>query len=627
MSARPDWSAALGLSERRSAGAPSSDPERAGRAARRLARWRALPSFRAAGRFERRLAAAGLDEAGLLALLEAGPAAAPLPGAPPAWWRALDRLFPETVAATAPVQGSTWQAAFAPVLTPFLSEARAGLAASLQPLARHGRVDRGRIELQCLGELRARLLNMVARPLVLELNAARLLGRLEGVTPAERFQSFAAGLVDPTGRLAFYQEYPVLARFLAEYVEQWRAALGDLFERLDQDWERLAERLHGGCDLGALQRVRLAGDRHRQGRSVALCSFASGFTTVYKPRPVSVEGHLQSLLAWLDGRAPGPAPGLAFRTFQVIDRGRYGWVETVPHQPCSTPEEVERFYGRQGANLAVLYALGGTDMHADNIIASGEYPVVVDAEALFDAPAVSRGGAPEPSSVLRIGLLPHGAATDLSGLGGAGGQLSVAPVAAWAGGGADSMRQVRQRMPLVGFQNLPALAGADGNIEPRNYLEPLLEGFRSTYRRIVAHREALAAPGGPLDAFAADEVRVVLRSTSFYVWLLEESLHPGALGDGLDRDRLLDRLWLETAGRPALEWIAEAERADLWSGDVPVFLAHPSSTDLRSSRGAVLPGFFARSGLATARERIGRFGDEDLEIQLGAIRAALESSL
>jgi type 2 lantibiotic biosynthesis protein LanM len=565
----------------------------------------------------------GLDEAGLLARLTAGPAA---PALPPAWWRTLDRLFPEAAAAMPPVQGSTWQAAFAPVLTPFLNEARTGLAAALQPLIRQGRVDRGRIELQCLGELRARLLNMVARPLVLELNAARLLGRLEGVTPAERFLSFAAGLVTPAGRLDFYREYPVLARFLAEYVEQWRTALGELFERLDQDWERLAGRLNGGRDPGALQRVRLAGDRHRQGRSVALCSFASGFTTVYKPRPVSVEGHLQALLAWLDGRQPGPAPGLAFRTFQVIDRGRYGWVETVPHRPCSTPEEVERFYGRQGANLAVLHALGGTDMHADNIIASGEHPVVVDAEALFDTRPAG-GAVPERASVLRIGLLPHGADTDLSGLGGAGGQLSVVPVAAWASAGADTMRQVRQRMPLAGFQNLPSLAGADGNIEPRDHLESMLEGFRSTYRRIVAHREALTAPGGPLDAFAPDEVRVVLRSTSFYSWLLEESLHPGALGDGLDRDRLLDRLWLETAGRPDLEWVAEAERADLWSGDVPVFLAHPGSTDLRSSRGAVLPGFFAQSGLATARERIGRLGEEDLEVQLGAIRTALESSL
>lgn len=624
---RPDWSAALSLSERVAAGppapAPAPDPERAGRAERRLARWRALPSFRTEGRFARRLAAAGLDEAGLLARLTAGPAA---PAGRPAWWRTLDRLFPEAAAATPPVQGSTWQAAFAPVLTPFLNEARTGLAAALQPLVRHGRVDRGRIELQCLGELRARLLNMAARPLVLELNAARLLDRLEGVTPSERFLSFAAGLVTPAGRLGFYREYPVLARFLAEYVEQWRTALGELFERLDQDWERLAGRLNDGRDPGALQRVRLAGDRHRQGRSVALCSFASGFTTVYKPRPVSVEGHLQNLLAWLDGRQPGPG-ALAFRTFQVIDRGRYGWVETVPHRPCSTPEEVERFYGRQGANLAVLYALGGTDMHADNIIASGEHPVVVDAEALFDTRPRASGAAAERASVLRIGLLPHGADTDLSGLGGAGGQLSVVPVAAWASAGADTMRQVKQRMPLAGFQNLPSLAGADENIEPRDYLESMLEGFRSTYRRIVAHREALTAPGGPLDAFAPDEVRVVLRSTSFYSWLLEESLHPGALGDGLDRDRLLDRLWLETAGRPDLEWVAEAERADLWSGDVPVFLAHPGSTDLRSSRGAVLPGFFAQSGLAAARERIGRLDEEDLEVQLGAIRTALESSL
>ena len=44
---------------------------------------------------------------------------------------------------------------------------------------------------------------------------------------------------------------------------------------------------------------------------------------------------------------------------------------------------MRRFYHRQGALLALLYVLDGTDMHYENLIAVGEQPVLVDVETLF----------------------------------------------------------------------------------------------------------------------------------------------------------------------------------------------------------------------------------------------------
>src|SRR5262249_25718595 len=56
----------------------------------------------------------------------------------------------------------------------------------------------------------SRLLPIVDRTLVLELNVARLEERLEGTTPEERFRSFVALLArDETGR-ALAAEYPVM---------------------------------------------------------------------------------------------------------------------------------------------------------------------------------------------------------------------------------------------------------------------------------------------------------------------------------------------------------------------------------------------------------------------------------
>jgi len=56
----------------------------------------------------------------------------------------------------------------------------------------------------------------------------------------------------------------------------------------------------------------------------------------------------------------------------VIDRGAYGWVEYIAPLPCDAPDQIERFYRRHGALLALFHILLATDMHRENMIAHGE---------------------------------------------------------------------------------------------------------------------------------------------------------------------------------------------------------------------------------------------------------------
>ena len=79
-------------------------------------------------------------------------------------------------------------------------------------------------------------------------------------------------------------------------------------------------------------------------------------------------------------------------------------------------EELRSFYRGIGHCLALMRLLGGCDLHAENVIAYGGMPVVIDCETLFAPripPAPSRYGnaldrACEPLShtVLSVGLLP-----------------------------------------------------------------------------------------------------------------------------------------------------------------------------------------------------------------------------
>src|SRR5207247_8717689 len=101
---------------------------------------------------------------------------------------------------------------------------------------------------------------------------------------------------------------------------------------------------------------------------------------------------------------------------KLLLRHTEGGSEFTPAGRCTSVEQVSRFYERQGGYLALLYALEATDFHFENLIASGEHPVLVDLEALFHP----RTGGSDPGepileleshalehSVLRVGLLPQ----------------------------------------------------------------------------------------------------------------------------------------------------------------------------------------------------------------------------
>src|SRR5581483_7169260 len=232
----------------------------------------------------------------------------------------------------------------------------------------------------CLPNLLALLFPSLNKTLTLALNIARMHGKLSGETPEERFRSFVQQLCEPSAMLALLEDYPVLARQLITTTEYWLAYTLEILEHLSVDWKEICETLVVGDDPGLLTEITFgAGDTHCQGRSVVQLRFSSGFRLVYKPKSLATEVHFQTLLSWLNERGKHPA----FRLTKVIDKGDYGWSEFVQASGCTSEEELERFYQRQGGYLALLYALMATDLHFENLIASGEHPVLIDLETLF----------------------------------------------------------------------------------------------------------------------------------------------------------------------------------------------------------------------------------------------------
>ncbi|MDH6136917.1 type 2 lantibiotic biosynthesis protein LanM [Kitasatospora sp. MAA4] len=543
----------------------------------------------------------------------------------PDWAAFVDEVLATSATPVVPpgeLRGTAW---FRTVVTPFAELAATRLVTPGAP----ARVDLAAVRALFVHQLAESLARQAARTLVLELNVARVNGRLLGDTPSKRFRHFLALAASREGLRALCHEYPVLARLLARTSLAAAEALTELLARFAADRADLVAALLSGAEPGALTAVRTAGDGHRRGRSVAVLHFAGGDRVVYKPRSLRAHRHFTELVGWFNEQ-PG-TPGL--RTPALLDRPGYGWVEFVAPQPCVSPEQVERFYLRQGAWLALLHALDGTDLHFENLVACADHPVLVDVETLFHPPAPAGRDQAEQdpaalvleSSVQRTALLPRPvlgdlAALDVSGLGGDPGALFPNDVVAWAADGTDEMRLVRQAGELAGAGNRPRLDGVDA--DPVQHTEALVAGFRTGCRAITAGWVDLAGPHGLLHRFAEDEVRVITRATQAYGTLLDESTHPDVLRDGVERDGLLRLLETDVLGqgRPGL---VEDEIAELWDGDVPLFTTRPGATDLWTGTGRRMSGALDRPGLARVADKIRAMGPADLDEQEWIIRASL----
>ena len=613
------------------------------RANQRFQKWKEQPPFDKGDHFAKRLAMDSLTEDDLLTLLDEPVEAIQADNVPPpAWLTELLTAFTDQDTAVdftlslSTTGLSTHTMAFLNTLKPLLRSALARLQAGIQELTQTYAslpFDPHTIVSLLFAHLPVLILPKLNKTLVLELHVARVQGRLQGEAPEERFQSFLQQLSQQENMLSLLEEYAVLARQLVETLDRWVVCELGLLERLCADWEEIQSIFLPAGDPGVLIEIQQgAGDTHRGGQSVTILTWSSSFRLVYKPRAMTTDVHFQELLAWLNTQGQQPA----FRTLTIIDKQTYGWSEFAATCDCTSREEVGRFYQRQGGYLALLYVLAATDFHAENLIASGEHPILVDLEALFQ-PRLGRYATELPTnpadetisrSVLRIGLLPQRiwssdqtAGVDLSGLGGHAGQLTPTPVPVWKETGTDQMRIIHERIALTFGKNQPKLNGQDINI--LEYSDSIVTGFAATYRLLMQLHHTLLTEIVP--RFSHDEVRCVLRPSQAYALFLAESFHPNLLRDALDRDRFFDRLWVGIEQQPYLSRIIAAEREDLLAGDIPLFTTRPDSRALFTSRRETITEFFEESGLDMVSKRIQQLEEEDLEKQIWIIRASFTS--
>lgn len=493
--------------------------------------------------------------------------------------------------------------------------------------------DADGIESILTANLPSRILRILNRTLILELNIARLRGILDGDTPSDRFKSFLRIIRQKDKIISLLKEYPVLARQLTLCLKQWVKFSLEFLRHLCKDYEQLQSKLTPEKSIGTLVELQSeAGDRHRDGRSVLILTFNTGYRVVYKPRSMGLDIRFQELLHWINDRLGQPL----FNTMKVLDCGTYGWEQYVSREDCTQEKQVERFYERMGGYLCILYLLRASDFHSENVIACGEHPILVDLETLFQ-PQTNKAQsklADENArrilnfSVLCAGLLPQwqysadkSRQVDFSGIGARKDQITHFEVPGLEGTNTDEMRIIRKKVQIRKLDSRPILNHID--VDEIQYINSITDGFTKIYRLIMRYKMDLLAENGFLTQFLRDEIRVVLRATRTYSVLLNESYHPDVLHDAFDRDLLLNQLWMHLKHFPHLAKIILMELEDLQKGDIPIFTTYPASHDIWSSSRVHTKDFFNESGMTLVKKLIHDMTENDLQKQVWITRASL----
>jgi type 2 lantibiotic biosynthesis protein LanM len=470
----------------------------------------------------------------------------------------------------------------------------------------------------------------LSRVLILELNIARIEGRLEGATSSARWQDFFDTVKTQQFWDYCFQEYPDMHSRIARMLLCQCNAIAELATRWCVDRMSIAAILQSetvtltGLSLGQ-------GDTHNGGQTVCIIDTDAG-NIVYKPRSLAIDIALTDFLQWLNLQIDEP---LNIQVPKVIDRGCYGWAQFVSHEYVADDEECRQFYCGIGQILALMRLLGGTDLHAENLIAHRGAPVLVDCETLF-TPNIK----PIPSGygdaydyclelttggVLAIGLLPDRGqglgwrGIDMSGVGGLSGQQPKTSMPVIVDAGLDTARVEMETVELPRSANHPTKEPAITRYWPH-----IIDQFKALSETLQSLDQAGHLQPA-LDIFRNRLIRVVVRPTETYSEIERMLWHPAALANPYAAQQkaqsLLEEMAENISYAPSDPAIISAEVEELRHGDIPVFT---TQSDYGALTGPNDKEWLPKQNLVALALESWR--NADLEAEANFIRAAVVSA-
>ncbi|OJJ20535.1 hypothetical protein BKI52_18955 [marine bacterium AO1-C] len=422
----------------------------------------------------------------------------------------------------------------------------------------------------------------------------------------------------------FFAKYPVLVsiiekvtRFMLDFNEQ-------LTQRCIQD-QAILEQKFGIRDFKIASVESFDGDFHNGWETTAKLRFVDGTTLFYKPRDGQNELFFQAFNGFCESLGATSTMG----QISIVSREGYCWMEEIKPAPVTLKEEVKQFFWKQGANLAMFYFLGASDLIADNLIVRQNTPYYFDLEVLLKPHMTegldehlyeARNEATKfiDDSVLGVNLLPqYGFVTkDFQGVSNAGLSFSKKslPQLMVSFDGDGFKRDTQPVMLNEANLHLPLLNGERIGVE--EYVEDIMAGFKDRYQFILNHRQALI---DYLSNITPQKTRVLYRPSYVYGKLFLESFQPKYLSSFERWKTLFNYLHEADDDLRGNQAVVNSEVQQMQDLDIPVFYTYSNSQHLYAQGEMLLENFFPKTGQEEALNRLKQASNEDLARQIKLI--------
>ena len=432
-----------------------------------------------------------------------------------------------------------------------------------------------------------------------------------------------------------FSKYSVLGRLLATASDFWVKATADFLESLTTDWQVIEDNFSSHEPLQKVIACQCnLSDSHNSGHSVIIVTFNTALKVVYKPRDLGLETAFYQIIDWCNEQPEL----LSLPRLQILNYTTHGWSEYVAALPCENESAIKRFFQRSGMLICLVHILEGQDFHSENLIANGEYPVLVDLEALLhsqinsqqitqkDAFSIAKKEIKE--SVFQTYLLPQWGLNandslklDISGLGNTEEDNSLKTFTL-KHINTDSM-QIDYKILKLENANSPVLN--EVKISAANYVAEIVQGFEQMYDCLLKNQVELLSNSSLLKLMENQKVRFLFRNTKIYAEILQKSYHPDVLEYGIDRSIALDVLsrgFLLTEEKPTYWSILNAEIKSMEQLDIPLFLTNSSSTDFQLSEEEVIHQVLSGNSFNKLLNHIQQLSETDKQKQISFIKSA-----
>ncbi|MEL4073451.1 type 2 lanthipeptide synthetase LanM [Ochrobactrum sp. GPK 3] len=421
----------------------------------------------------------------------------------------------------------------------------------------------------------SKLLQMWERVLIVELNLAERDGLLVGETPEARFDFFVSKIQELDNFSELVEKYPVLWANWQRELKIYSGALKLTVDRIINDLQDAAFLLYQTNVIEKITDIACLGDMHNGMQRAARVNFSADgkeHTIFLKPRNLAIDEGFSRFIAWWNSIGP-----IDQKVPRVINRNGYGWAEAINYDVCQSAQETAKYYYRYGSLIALTYMFAATDLHMENLVAAGAYPVIVDIETLFSCTLETEKHLSSNYHLYSSLLLPvHIVHKDveISPLSGRGGLQTDVNVLVNPQKRDSSLKFQSQKLKMAPSNNHVLMNGKQ--IDFLSYKDEIALGLKETLTFLLLHKKQVIVQ---LDSFMRNaQVRIVMYATEEYAKILHNIYHPNCL-----RNNKTARNILALTGADRDSSIQQAEIDDLQRGDIPYFQIEYGSSVLMTA--------------------------------------------